>query len=300
MFAVVAGCFSIPLKNPTRVTQQVERGATIRLGESTSADVRAALGETLLESNFWRVELYRVEDTYSEVGIGWFGVLPFHVTLQGYVLVSYDAAGRVSQVSSGHHEVGFQAQNQLMMIRADELTFAHSPIVGNVLLADSSRLPDYLTARSKVANCTLVVACAQEEGCPGEITIDDGEPFDPSPITVLCAPDASCPKGSRVGYGTGLFTVPVLHAITVRPGKHRLLITSSLHDGRGEASFECTASKVLYGIIRSRVEGASWWSGRGKLQVTATLSTVALEDWGARSIVLYREGRWLVEPEPDR
>jgi hypothetical protein len=103
----------------------------------------------------------------------------------------------------------------------------------------------------------------------------------------------------RVIDGKWVFSVPLLHAITVSPGQHRLRITSSVLDGRGDASFECAAGQVLYGLVCSRVEGASWWS-KGTLQATATLSTVAPDAWDAHSIVLYRNSRWLVEPEPVR
>jgi len=313
IFAVIAGCsIDIDLKKPDLVTNQAERSVTIGLGESTREDVRAALGEPLLESNFWRVELYRADDKHVEAGVGFviIPVLPFVTSLDvhGYVLVTYDTAGRVSQLSSGNHSEGFFATfaERCLTIRADELTFAIDLIRiqrGPALLADSNRLSEYLAGRSHATSCTLVVACAQDAGCPDEIAINDGEPFDPSPTTVLCAPGTPCPKGSRMGSlvfdGKSVFTVPVLHAITVPPGQHRLLITSSVLDGRGEASFECAAGQVLYGMVRSRVEGASFWS-KGKLQATADMSIVPPEAWDAHSIVLYSKGRWLVKPELDR
>ena len=323
IFAVIAGCaIGIDLKKPTLVTDQAERSVTIGLGESTREDVRAALGEPLLESNFWRVELYRADDKHVEAGVVVIiiPVLPIvsSMDVHGYVLVTYDTAGRVSQLSSGTTSEGFLVSysEKLLTLRADELTFA-SDFKWNkwepALLADSSRLSEYLAGRSYATSCMLVVACAQDENCPEEIAVDDGEPFDPSPMTVLCAPDAPCPKGSpyyfskidgeRVYipeiYGKRVLRVPLLHAITVPPGKHRLLITSSVRDGRGEASFECAAGQVLYGIVRSRVEGRSFWS-KGKLQATADMSIVPPEAWDAHSIVLYSKGRWLVEPELDR
>ena len=287
IFAVIAGCgtFSIPLNKPTLVTDQAERSVTIRRGESTRADVRAALGEPLLESSFWRVELYRVEDEKLKLKLHFIGVplpvpMPSSEKYHGYVLVTYDTAGRVSQLSSGSHSEGWMANDtdKRIFLRADELAIIEGP----VLLADSNRLLAYLAERSHATSCTLVVAAeVHEDFFPRQVSIDDGELFD---LTLI----------RRFGD-----KLPVLYAITVPPGQHRLLITSSFLDGRAEASFECATGQVLYCIVNSRVEGKSFWS-HGKLQATAAISAVSPEAWKGRSIVLYSKGRWLVEPEPDR
>jgi hypothetical protein len=315
IFTVIAACGSktITLVEPTLVTQQASGSARIRLGESTRADVRAALGEPLLESNFWRVELYRADGRHAEVDLFVLILIPILVgvsdhKIHRYVLVTYDTAGRVSQVSFGDHSEGIfdTLPERCVTIRADELTFAidlDRPQWGPTLLAESNRLSEYLAERSHSTSCTLVVACAQDTGCPDEITIDDGEPFDPSPTTALSPRSAPCPKGSRESSDRFprelVCTVPVLHAITVPPGQHRLRITSSVHDGSGEVSFECTAGNVLYGIVRSRVESVNSWS-KARLQATAAMSIVSPEAWDAHNIVLYRNGRWMVEPELDR
>ena len=267
------------MKNPSLVTDQAERSVTIRRGESTRADVRAALGEPLLESSFWRVELYRVEDNSLKLAF-FVAIIPLPVPMpssekkHGYVLVTYDTAGRVSQLSSGSHSEGWMADgiDKQIFLRADELAIIEGP----VLLADSNRLLAYLAERSHATSCTLVMAAELHEiFSPRQVSIDDGELFD---LTLI----------RRFGD-----PLPVLYAITVPPGQHRLLITGSFLDGRAEASFECATGQVLYCIVSSRVEGK-------KLQATAAISAVSPEAWKGRSIVLYSKGRWLVEPEPDR
>jgi hypothetical protein len=308
-----AGCsFGVPLNQPTVVPQQAERSATIHLGESTREDVRAALGEPWLQSEFWRFEVYRADDKRTELGFMVAIVVPVPVGVfsekrHGYVLVTYDTAGRASQVSSGVFGEGLSASetDTWMVVRADEITLAIDRVrtkPRTTLLADASRLPDYLAGRRHAADCTLVTACDQDEGCPDRIAVDDGEPFDPSPITVLCAPEAPCPKGTPLAYGKidgrSFFHVAVLHAMGVPPGSHRLRIASSMVHGGGESSLTCAGGEVLYGIVHGRIEGASWWS-KGTLKVTVTLSTIAPEVWDDYGVALYRDGRWLVSAAPE-
>lgn len=311
--AVLAGCgFAIPMQQSSVVPRQAERGATLRLGESTRAEVRAALGDPWFHSGRWRVEVYRADDKRTELGFMMAIVVPvpvgvFREKRHGYVLVTYDDAGRVSRVSSGIASEGLLAEeaNKWLVIRADDMTFAVERVRTKwrpTLLADSGRLPSYLAERGRAAGCTLVVACDEGQGCPDVIAVDDGEPIDPSPITVLCAPDEPCPTGSRLSEtefdGKRFVLVPVVHAIGVEPGRHGLRVTSSVLDGSGEASFECAGGQVLYGIVRSRVEGATWWS-KGTLQATVSMSTVPPDTWGAHSLALNRNGRWLVDAETE-
>jgi len=307
--AVLEGCaFGIPLKKSTVVPQQAERSATIRLGEAMRAEVRAALGDPWLESDLWRAEVYRSDDKRTELGFAVAIVIPVPVGVfsekrHGYVLVTYDAAGRVSEVSPGVASDGMLASNtgKWLAIRAGEISFVVDP-VGNktrsTLLADASRLAGYLEERRRADGCTLVAACAGDEGCPDELAVDGGEPFDPSPVTALCAPGAPCPKGAQptetLIEGKRFVLVPVLHAIDVAPGRHHLRVTSSRIRGGAETSFECAQGEALFGAIRSHAVGASWFS-KGTLEATVTFSATPPAAWESYSIELVRNGRWLVE-----
>ena len=309
---VLAACgFGVPLKKSVLVPQQAERSATILPGESTRAEVRAALGEPWLESGFWRVEVYRSDDKRTELAFAMAIVIPVPVGVMrekqhGYVLVTYDAAGRVSRVTPGIASDGSlaRASDRWMAIRADGITFAVEPVgtkLRSTLLADSSRLPDYLAERRRADGCTLVTACDEGQGCPDQVAVDDGEPFDPRPVTVLCAPDAPCPSGARQSGGEidgkSVILVPVVRAIHATPGRHAVRVGSSVLQGGGEATFECGGGDVLYGIVRSSVEGASWRS-KGRLQATVTVSAVAPKAWDDCSVALSRDGRWLVSAGP--
>jgi hypothetical protein len=298
---LLAACgFGVPLKQPTVVPDQAQRGAALRLGEASRDDVRAALGEPRLESDFWRVELYRADDKRTELAFAVVIVIPVPVGVfsekrHGHVLVTYDEGGRTSGVSSGVASDGFLATDSAswMTLRGDSISYVVDPVgtkSRSTLLADGSRLADYLAARRGAAGCTLVAGCGGEGGCPDRLTIDDMEPFDPSPVTALCAPEAACPPGTPIAGtpidGKHFVVVPVLLALDVPAGAHRLRVSSARAKGGGEASFGCVPGEEIYATVRSRADDA------------VTLSGGPPEGWEARNLVLVRDARWLVDREP--
>jgi len=95
----------------TLVTQQAKRTVSVRIGESSRADVQAALGEPWLLSTFWRFDVFRAEDEQREVDF----------------LVAYEPAWRVAQVASGSASRGSLVREDLML-RTDDLTLANEPI----------------------------------------------------------------------------------------------------------------------------------------------------------------------------
>ena len=115
----------------TLVTQQAKRTVSVRIGESSRADVQAALGEPWLLSTFWRFDVFRAEDEQTEVdflvAIWPVPIGVFTMKVGGYVLVAYDPAGRVAQVASGSASRGSLVREDLML-RTDDLTLANEPI----------------------------------------------------------------------------------------------------------------------------------------------------------------------------
>ena len=94
--------------------------------------------------------------------------------------------------------------------------------------------------------------------------------------------------------------VPTVYPLTVSPGRHLLVMTSSTFRGRHDSSFECARGEVLYGVIRGHVSW-DWWGPRtSTLATTVSFSDTLPEQWSAYSVLLYRGERWFVEPEPDR
>lgn len=310
ILTLLPGCASqiTPSQYPVAVTQLTQRSATIRPGESTRDNVRAAFGEPWLQSRFWGFDLYRADDTLKEL---YDLVLPITVNIEGYVLVTYDKTGRVGQVTSGiahkaHRETHGILDSQPMMLRAGELRLGVEYFKdGPLLMADASRRQDYLELRRRSASCTLILACADmhnpgrqnESGpYPDRIAIDDAEPIDPQPFLGMhCNPIGSC----QPPFNSSM--VQLVNPISLPPGHHRLVITSSTYKGQHETSFECSPDEVRYGIIRGHVNWDRWHNPRNSTLETAISFEEDLPpQWASYSILLYRHDHWLAEPEPDR
>lgn len=309
---VLTGCeFGVPLKDPVAVVQQSQKSSVIIPGQSTRTSVQTALGEPWLQSRFWGFDLYRAHDTAKELGGPVILILPvplgvFTLQVAGYVLVTYDEAGSVTQVSSGNASRRMGTQESLML-RARDLNLGVEKVAerGPHLMADASRLKDYLARRRSSGACTLVLACEEVkhqkwayEACPDRVVIDNADPIDPQPFFGSCDPANACPP-KTMPAGPYL-RVPTVYPISLSPGHHRLVMTSSTFKGRHESSFECTRGDVLYGVIRGHVSW-DWWGPRTSTLDTALLLSDALpEQWSSYSVLLYRGNRWFAQPEPDR
>jgi hypothetical protein len=313
--AILGGCeIAVPVHQSRLEQLQAERMAGIRPGESTRAEVQGVLGEPWLESRDWRVELYRASDERSVIPVVIVLVFPapmglYTDELHGYTLVGYDADGRVSEVSSAIATRGSWWRGPLygrqdLAIRADDLTFLidsgrHRP----ALLADPARLPEYMALRRAASTCTLVVACDLDAGCPDQVGVDVANSLDPSPILTSCDPRQGCPRPTVATEpppdGPGFQFVYTVSPIGVPPGDHRLVVTSSVLDGRSEAAFTCSAGQVLHAAVHSRVEGASRWFARKTMLATVAFSSEAPSAWAGRMLALYRGDRWVVERAPE-
>ena len=306
------GCgFGVPLKEPVAVTQQTQRSASIRPGESTRDSVRAVFGEPWLQSRFWGFDLYRAIDTSTELGGLFITIWPiplgiFTSQVDGYVLVAYDTEGRVEQVSTGDTSK-FPGDQYPLMLRARDLSFGVEKNYqrGPQLMADANRLQDYLVLRRRSATCTLIVACEETgyqkwpyEACPNRVVVDNAESIDPTPFFACCDTGKDCPADFlQIGQ---VMQVPLIHPVNLPAGRHRLVMTSSTFKGTNETSFECAPGEVRFGIIRGHVDW-DWWGPRtSMLNANLTFERDLPSQWKSYRMLLYRGDHWLAQPEPDR
>ena len=311
MFLVSCG-FGIPLKKPEIVKRQTERSGTLRIGESSVADVHTILGEPLLQSLYWGVDVFQVEDVQKELAFFIFFTPPvpmgvFTTKVGGYVLVTYDNNGLVSNVASGTASNGMGGQEALML-RGGDLNFVIETfdLRGPQLIIQSARLLNYFDLHRAAQECTLVLACElpktserlPNEACPDHVVIDAGEPFNLQPLFTTCEPD-NCPDTAVPG-GSGYMHLPLLYPITLSHGHHQLELSSSIFKGRDVSTFNCDSGQVLFGIIHGRVYWHWWGSRSSTLNTSVSLSAAPPSDWRSYSALLYSYNNWLVEPNPGK
>ncbi len=297
---------NVPLTHPAAVEEQARRGATVEVGRSTRADVHAALGEPWLASRGWGFEAYEAHAERRELAIVSVFTPPFPIGVfrhhvRGLVLTTYDATDTVADVA-----VGSAPDDDLrgLWIQAGAITVARAAAESRGLqaLVDPAALARYLAQRRSSAGCTIALACAPseddrwlDESCPDRVSVDDGKPFDLRGVFVSCE-GGKCPDGARASGGFA--RVPVVAPIALAPGAHRLAFASATFQGSSEQRFPCGAGDVIYGVLRGEVKRHWWGPTRSTLAVRAELSEREPPEVAGRRGLLYRDGSWLAEPEP--
>jgi hypothetical protein len=306
--------YRIPLKKPAVARQQAQHIAEFRLGKSTRDDVRTALGEPLVQSNFWGFDLFKAVGTSKEIGVAiGFGLpipMGYYTTqVESYVLVAYDNAGRFAQVASDYHFLSESGENvySSSYLRARDINFdTYYDYTGNndrglILTVDANRLQEYLALVRPPGTCTVIMACDDEpfrkwyspNTCPSRIAIDISVPLEiDSFFGGSCEQSRSCTPATFNNEGILRHDMmPMVQPFILQPGPHRLLVGDPDFKKRSETSFECSAGEVRYGILK-------WRSGAPNVSVTFVDELPA--GWGSYSFLLYYRFSWLVESEPSR
>jgi len=304
--------YRIPLKKPAVARQQAQHIAEFRPGKSTRDDVRTALGEPLVQSNFWGFDLFKAVGTSKEIGVALMMGIPmpfgyFTTQVESYVLVAYDNAGRIAQVASDYHSEREGGSGlSISLLRARDINFdiynsldTHN-YLGLILTVDAIRLQDYLALVRPPGTCTVIMACDETirkwnfpNTCPSRIAIDNTYPLEiHSFFGRSCEPGRSCPPATFNNEGIlKRDMIPMVQPFILQPGPHRLLVGNPDFKIRSETSFECSAGEVRYGILK-------WRSVAPNVSVTFVDELPA--GWGSYSFLLYYRFSWLVESEPSR
>ena len=293
------------------MAQQAQRSTGIRVGESTREAVRAALGQPVLHSRYWGFDLFQASGKATELGVVFVTIWPvpmgiFEAQVEGFTLVAYNAAGLVTDVSTG----SYPADKGLVyfeMLKAGNVSFGLERFdrPQPALMVEADRLQDYLALRRAPGSCTVVIACeaigpadSPYGACPDRIVID-GRAFHPRPFTGFCEAGRSCPDGTAIER-KDLRRVPVVLPIALQLGGHQIVMSRSLLQGHPEAAFDCSAGDVRYGVIRAHESRTSNGQRARALEATISFQSAFPEKWRSHSVLLYRQGGWVVEQEPEQ
>ena len=230
----------------------------------------------------------------------------FTTKVSGYVLVTYDNYGRVSNVASGVTSKMF-GEKEGLMLKEGDLNFVIEKFGprGLQLIIQSTRLLEYLELNGDAPECTFVLACERQitmqaqgwyETCPDRVVIDAGEPFNLQPLLTECTPD-TCPD-TIVPIGSGHVLVPLLYPVVLPAGRHQLELSSSIYKGQSKSVFECEQGQVLYGTIHGSLT-KHWWSPRySTINTFVSFSVIPPSDLKSYSALLYSNNHWLIGQKP--
>ena len=289
----LGGCggVAVPVARSTVEADLPQRTSPIIIGESLQADVRSLLGQPWVSSDYWGFDLFRLTGRDAAIGLIWV-VVPLPVanldTTTAYVLVSYDAEGRVSDRQQGlaydDSTLGTNATASVRVVSEGQVGFAYEDARKRGWVhVGPDRRHAYMRDHRSLTSCSLLVGCTGD-WCQTQFVIDGGA-AEPLPDTV---------EGGIQGLVL-VRLVPGEHRISVR-GLSRLAPKVDAH-----ASFSCAAGQERYAAIQIVTEAyqkAEHTRSRLLGEITVTAEEPPL--LAAQPIMIWREGQWLLPQEPGR
>lgn len=282
----VSGCIGVPLKESTMMEEEVPRKETaLVIGETERIQVREVLGEPMIASDFWRFDVFRLSDDHYGLGLFFIYLpVPLWEKIEAYILVSYDENGRVADYGSGHRargpisaieegesdEVMFNVGDLQLWTSDDELYIA----------ADSKRRDEYLDGMVAEGTCRLLVDCKSCD-IPIRVNVSVRLPMSDSETLRRATPLES--RDMRPSS---------ISVVKLDAGSYRVDF-EPLADGRpllASGQFDCISGATHYALLQV--------GDTGERVASVEITSEKPLDRQVQPILIYKNGRWLVDAEP--
>lgn len=306
-----AGC-AVEYVSPENPYNDIpDRSSEINTERVTRGDVRAALGEPILSSRYWRFDLFRATTEQSNVPIA---LTPWPIPiaritdkLHRYTLISFDPGGGVTEVSTGlfreapDWRLGIKHDHPSLFLRSADIMFFVDQLQArnvNLLVAFEGR-NKFLRQVQKSKNCTVVIGCGTG-GCGDQLSVDGEKQFK-LPLRI--------PIAQRDGYRSWLreAATPIteqrlawleaLLTLQLTPGERTLNFSARSLKGQHAATFSCHPGELFYLMISVKAKKGSLTDALEEWLITRT-ETIP-EQFTGRPLILMFDGRWYADAEPD-
>lgn len=272
----LGGCIPVTLHE----SNLEETRPALVVGQSDRAQVRQALGEPLVTSDYWRFDAFRLKDWNAGALFVLYIPIPAWSREEAYVLVSYAEDDRVLDVTYGQRikdvwnvvkrdtEASVESAGLRLIAAGKDVYLAVSP----------TRRDEYLARPAVEGRCRVLVGCAQSD-CPARIVIDG---------TAVQNPATS-------GMGA-------VAAMSLPPGPHRVevLPVADKESFAAATEFACSAGETRHVMVSlepcTKRSNSLWVSTRHEAAVT--VSADMQEPLQRCPLLLWVNGQWLVPQEP--
>ena len=279
---VLAGCIPITL-HESKLDETVPQSiATVVVGETTRAQVRAALGVPVIASEFWRFDAFRMKD--ANVGVVVFPPyvpIPSWTTEEAYAVVSFAEDGRVADAAWISRQSGIWSIGNGENLAAGSGSVRVHSYYGTLLLTASPERRDaYWRDHPARDRCREVIGLAQY-AYDAKIKFD-GE-------SKVAFPRLATP------LSLGLVSVELA------PGRHRIDATGTDAKFSAATEVECGAGDQHYvSLGLEHDETASGYGSRKNLDARFDVSDELPEALREQRLLIWADGQWLVPQEPGR
>jgi len=281
---ILTGC-GIVLES--RVPEQLDEKITnIQPNETKREMVRELLGNPIISSNYWNVEIYRTDTGYDVALLFFF--FPFGIyDTTGYILVTYDESWVVSRYRSGFASDDMYATKELSL-SSDGYTFMSG---GGFIAGEGSNVHTNTYIETLIAPETLhdlaSITSAAEDECILYL-ITEGRGYD---IFL---------DSKELLYVPFISLGDVFFRVSAPPGEHVIELMPRAYIPKShKRKFSCRQGQELYvHTDRSVVtyekgkHEKNWWTPyRNKMEVEVSDEYQEDQD-GKRRRVIHHEGEW--------
>lgn len=276
----------VPVKKESVEEELPGRISPIVVGQTDMAAARALLGAPWLTSEYWHFDLFRTAGRDAKVPVMFVFWWPVPVGVEidkttAYILLTYDATGRVSALEHGlARDPSVLAESGNLhagaRVAAGDLRFVASDDGDEASLSIGATARDeYLRSEVAADSCRVVIGC-DDVLCSVRAGVDGHAPIE--------MPAANIAAG------------PMLIPLQVSPGAHRIEITpnQALLDFETRTEFACAGGETLYGLIK--LQPAELKLFRQKMTASMGITRELPIAFGERRLLIWSNGRWLVSP----
>lgn len=278
----LAGCIPITLHESKLEETARQSIATVVVGETTRAQVREALGEPVVASEFWRFDAFRMKD--ANVGVVVFPPyvpIPAWTTEEAYAIVSHAEDGRVADAAWLSRASGIWSIGNGENLAAGSGSVRVHSYYGTLLLAAAPERRDaYWRDFPPHDRCRVAIAVTGYS-YDARIRID-GKSKVAFPRLVM-------------PLSLGLVTVELA------PGRHRIEATGTDAKFSAATEFECGAGDHRFvSLVLEHDEAATGDGSWKQLDARFDVSSDMPEALREQRLLISVDGQWLVPQEPGR
>ena len=310
---LISGC-GVSVKSPNDPLELIpDRSDEIRIGQTGRASVRSLFGEPLFHSSYWGFDLFRVGTNHTEVPVAITPVpVPFAVRqdhIYRYTLVTYDAAGLVSDVATGLYRepgawgVPIEGTYTALHLRASNVML-FSQIVGvkgiNILVAPVSQ-DVFVKDTSLSQSCAMIIGCGNWgtgfASCADQVSVDSSKIFN-LPMRKIPAiklkEDWTRDIEQYSWNGPWTTVLETLAVVNISPGDHQLEFSSKKLGSKYSTKVSCNSGQEIYLAVDATVQDGNLINW--KAEQTAKIPSI----FERRPLIIISEDMWMVDSEPKK
>lgn len=294
-------CVFVPVTTPERIEPNwLDKTKSIAPGKTNRTSVRNLLGNPVISSVYWNLDIFRQSAKQHEVDLFYFFPAFYaYSTFYRYTLVTYDQDNIVNDIETrlvraspfwilpGANSTD-EYSYQWLELHAGNFTFIHDSrrSEGEALLVDSPQTAVYLRSLRPLKQCIAIVGSDNPYGnLAYVINLDSGE----QKVAMPTRPTNS------------------LAILMLSPGRHTIEVSEEGTLGKNSIAFNCEKGDVVYiGIDRVAYVRSGFWKAvvtglkRGTSTFRIDLYSEIPDTFVDASQIIWSDGRWIVNPTHGR